>query len=339
MCFCSFQVLIFHQKCEIEKEGKKQRKKENNNSCYVSVFVVVDYSMPVGRACGASVWFAFNSLRSFNCCRDGHYSHGLDVPAAHSAPPPTGPEQASAGGWPGGGQGPLCIPCWQTSPALRRGCLDGAAQVSMQSAHSSSISSPPLFCCFLPGSKPCDLTYNISVNIMNRVLWQRKIMQLAHGWGILLLLFLAAFFLEASLVIWIDQQYQYKCYEQGVTAEENNSTREGKHGGSIVLEKELLWVGLGRFKRGFFPYRSGNVILCRGARQKMHGNQQLKGWFEESRGWVESMGGCVRLKLVFSSLFEGVKALRCDGVFSLVFVVTVLVVDLFWGNLIDFFNL
>ena len=51
------------------------------------------------------------------------------------------------------------------------------------------------------------------------------------------------------------------------------------------------------------------------------------------------MGGCVRLKLVFSSLFERVKALRCDGFFPLVFVVIVLVVDLFGGNLIDFFNL
>ena len=234
----------------------------------MSVFVVVDYSIPVGRACGASVWFAFNSLRAFNCCRDGHYSHGLDVPDAHSASPPTGPEQASAGGWPGGGQGPLCIPCWQTSPALRRGCLDGAAQVSMQSAHSSSISSPPLLRCFLPGSKPCDLTYNISV-IMNRVLWQRKIMQLAHGWVILLLLFLAAFFLEASLVIWIDLQYQYKRYEQGVTAEENNSMREGNHGGSIVLEKELLWGWTWQgLESCFFPCRSGNAILCRGAKDR-----------------------------------------------------------------------
>ena len=94
--FLQLSNVNFHKKCEIEKEGKKQRKKENNN-CYVSIFVV-DYSIPVGRVCGTSVWFAFNSLRAFNCCRNRHYSHGLDVPAAHSAPPPTGPEQASAGG-------------------------------------------------------------------------------------------------------------------------------------------------------------------------------------------------------------------------------------------------
>ena len=55
------------------------------------------------------------------------------MPAAYTASLPRHPEQTSAGGRWGSGQGSFSLVGWQTSSAVCGGCLDGAAQVSMQS--------------------------------------------------------------------------------------------------------------------------------------------------------------------------------------------------------------